>query len=61
MRTRPVILCKKDTVRRLAERFGVTERTVRNALQFRSESEQAENIREACKKEYGGLETVKPV
>ena len=61
MRTKPVILCKRDTVRQLAERFCVTERTVRNALQFRSESELAEKIREVCKRVYEGVETVRPV
>ena len=55
--TAPVILYPKGTVRLVAQRFGVSEPTVRSAFRFATESELAERIRRMAVKEYGCKES----
>lgn len=55
------ILYEKGTIRRLAERFGVSEQTVRSALRFATEGELPDLIRSTAIKEYGGVLTRKPI
>ena len=41
----------------LAERYGCRRETIYNALAFRSQSKQAEEIRNDALNEFGGIET----
>lgn len=43
--------------KKLAERYGCRRETIYNALGFRSQSKQAENIRQDALNEFGGIET----
>lgn len=47
--------------KKLAERYGCCKETIFNALAFRSQSKQSEDIRQAALNEYGGVETDKVV
>ena len=47
--------------KKLAERYGCRRETIYNALGFRSQSKQSEDIRQAALNEYGGVETDKVV
>ena len=47
--------------KKLAERYGCRRETIYNALGFRSQSKQAEDIRQAALNEYGAVETDKVV
>ena len=52
---RKKIVVPYGTLSRIAEAFGCQIRTVRKALAFETNSEQAELIRTKAIKEYGGL------
>lgn len=43
--------------KKLAERYGCRRETIYNALGFRSQSKQSEDIRQAALNEFGGVET----
>ena len=45
--------------KKLAERYGCRRETIYNALGFRSQSKQSEDIRQAALNEFGGVETDK--
>lgn len=45
--------------KKLAERYGCRKETIYNALSFRSQSKQSEDIRQAALKVFGGVETDK--
>ena len=45
--------------KKLAERYGCCRETIFNALAFRSQSKQSEDIRQAALNEFGGVETDK--
>ena len=45
--------------KKLAERFGCCRETIFNALAYRSQSKQSEDIRQAALNEFGGVETDK--
>lgn len=45
--------------KKLAERYGCCRETIFNALAYRSQSKQSEDIRQAALNEYGGVETDK--
>lgn len=47
--------------KKLAERYGCCRETIFNALAFRSQSKQSEDIRQAALNEYGGVEIDKVV
>ena len=47
--------------KKLAERYGCRRETIYNALAFRSQSKQAENIRQDALNEFGGVEDYKVV
>lgn len=47
--------------KKLAERYGCCRETIFNALAFRSQSKQSEDIRQAALNEYGGVEADKVV
>ena len=47
--------------KKLAERYGCRKETIYNALGFRSQSKQSEDIRQAALNEFGGVETDKVV
>lgn len=51
--TKPKILYPRGVVKKMAKSFGVDEKTVRNALNFVTESELAEMIRSEAVKCYG--------
>lgn len=41
--------------KKLAERYGCSRETIYNALGFRSQSKQSEDIRQDALKEFGGV------
>lgn len=45
--------------KKLAERYGCCRETIFNALAFRSQSKQSEDIRQDALNKYGGVETEK--
>lgn len=45
--------------KKLAERYGCCRETIFNALAYRSQSKQSEDIRQAALNEFGGVETDK--
>lgn len=45
--------------KKLAERYGCRRETIYNALGFRSQSKQSEDIRQDALNEFGGVETDK--
>ena len=56
-----VIKVSLEGRKKLAERYGCRRETIYNALGVRSQSKQAEDIRQAAQNEYGGVETDKVV
>lgn len=54
-----IIKVSPEGRKKLAERYGCRRETVYNALGFRSQSRQAENIRHDALDEFGGVETDK--
>lgn len=53
MVTKPRILYEKGVIKKIANRVGVTEATVRLALRFATEGEQPDLIRKIALTEYG--------
>lgn len=49
------IIVPYGTLSRMAEAFGCQIRTVRKALNFETDSEQAQLLRNKALKEYGGM------
>lgn len=47
--------------KKLAELYGCRRETIYNALSFRSQSKQSEDIRQAALNEFGGVKTDKVV
>lgn len=47
--------------KKLAERYGCCRETIFNALAFRSQSKQSEDIRRDALNDFGGVETEKVV
>lgn len=45
--------------KKLAEQYGCRRETIYNALSFRSQSKQSEDIRQAALNEFGGVKTEK--
>ena len=56
-----IIKVSHEGRKKLAERYGCRRETIYNALGFRSQSKQSEDIRQAALNEYGGVETDKVV
>lgn len=54
-----IIKVSPEGRKKLAERYGCCRETIFNALAFRSQSKQSEDIRQAALNEYGGVETDK--
>ena len=52
-----IIKLSNEGRKKLAERYGCRRETIYNALGFRSQSKQAENIRQDALNEFGGVET----
>lgn len=50
---KPGILYERGTVKKMAQAFGVTDQTIRNALRFISEGELADKIRKEAIEYYG--------
>ena len=55
-----VIMVSPDSRDKLAEVFNTTKTTVLRSLNYSSNSEQAQNIRQQAVSNYGGIEVVKP-
>ena len=53
----PVIIVPHGTTGKMAKHFGCTIQTVRNALKYISDTEQAQRIRKEAIEYYGGTET----
>lgn len=53
----PVIIVPHGQTKRIAIQFGCTIQTVRNALKYMSDTEQAQRIRKEAIELYGGTET----
>lgn len=53
---RPVIIVPHGARRRIAKHCGVSEETVRRALKFITESEEAVKIRKEALENYGGTQ-----
>ena len=60
-RRKKIIQVARKNVDALAKAMGCKNTTVWNALAFRSDSENAQQIRRKALSEYGGIETVKYV
>ena len=54
-----IIKASLEGRKKLAERYGCRRETIYNALSFRSQSKQSEDIRQAALNEFGGVETDK--
>lgn len=54
-----IIKVSSEGRKKLAERYGCRRETIYNALGFRSQSKQSEDIRQAALNEFGGVETDK--
>lgn len=54
-----IIKVSPEGRKKLVERYGCRKQTIYNALGFRSQSKQAENIRQDALNEFGGVETDK--
>lgn len=52
-----IIKVSREGRKKLFERYGCRRETIYNALGFRSQSKQAENIRQDALNEFGGIET----
>lgn len=61
MVTKPRILYEKGVIKKIANRVGVTEATVRLALRFATEGEQPDLIRKVALSEYGCMLQRKPI
>lgn len=59
MRKKKIIQIPRKNVGMLAKTTGTSESTVYNALAFRSDSENAQQIRRLALSAYGGIETFK--
>jgi len=60
-RKKKIIQVPRKNVDALAKALGVKNTTVWNALAFRSDSENAQQIRRLALSTYGGIETYKMV
>ena len=60
-RKKKIIQVSRKNVDALAKAVGVKNTTVWNALAFRSDSENAQQIRRLALSSYGGIETYKMV
>ena len=56
---RKIIVVSPEGRKKLAERYGCRRETIYNALGFRSQSKQAEDIRNDALNEFGGVKTDK--
>lgn len=56
-----IIKVSPEGRKKLVERYGCRKQTIYNALGFRSQSRQAENIRQDALNEFGGIEDDKVV
>ena len=56
-----IIKVSPEGRKKLAERYGCRKQTIYNALGFRSQSRQAESIRQDALNEFGGIEDDKVV
>ena len=54
-----IIKVSREGQKKLVERYGCRRETIYNALSFRSQSKQSEDIRQAALNEFGGVETDK--
>ena len=59
VRKKKIIMVPTKNIPLLAKALNVSKVTVWNALAFRSESENAQQIRRLALSAYGGVETVK--
>lgn len=56
-----IIKVSPEGRKKLVERYGCRKQTIYNALGFRSQSRQAESIRQDALNEFGGIEDDKVV
>lgn len=56
-----IIKVSPEGRKKLVERYGCRKQTIYNALGFRSQSSQAESIRQDALNEFGGIEDYKIV
>lgn len=56
-----IIRVSPEGRKKLVERYGCRKQTIYNALGFRSQSRQAESIRQDALDEFGGIEDDKVV
>lgn len=56
-----IIKVSLEGQKKLAERYGCRRETIYNALAFRSQSKQAEEIRQDALNEFGGVKTDKVI
>ena len=56
-----IIKVSPEGRKKLVERYGCRKQTIYNALGFRSQSSQAESIRQDALNEFGGIEDDKIV
>lgn len=56
-----IIKVSPEGRKKLVERYGCRKQTIYNALGFRSQSKQSEDIRQAALNEFGGVKTDKVV
>ena len=56
-----IIKVSPEGRKKLVERYGCRKQTIYNALGFRSQSKQAERIRQDALNEFGGIEDDKVV
>lgn len=56
-----IIKVSPEGRKKLAERYGCCRETIFNALAFRSQSKQSEDIRQAALNEFGGVKADKYV
>ena len=56
-----IIKVSPEGRKKLAERYGTRRETIYNALGFRSQSKQAEDIRNDAMNEFGGVKADKVV
>lgn len=54
-----IIKVSREGRKKLAERYGCCRETIFNALAFRSQSKQSEDIRQDALNDFGGVETEK--
>lgn len=56
-----IIKVSHEGCKKLVERYGCRRETIYNALAYRSQSKQAEDIRQDALNEFGGVETERVV